>query len=298
MRTDLNSGAELVLIRSRMADYITLIKPELTLLSVLTALAGYYLASSDEVNLLMMLWTFIGTLLVGGGSGALNQYLERDFDALMKRTEHRPLPAGRLIPSEVLVFGTILSLVGVAVLFLLVNALTGFLGAVTSISYLFLYTPMKRITPFSTVIGAIPGALPPMMGWTAVRNEITLEAWILFGILFLWQMPHFLSLAWMYRKDYAKAGYPMLSVVDETGSLVSRRIVLYCAALIPVTIAASLVSLGGSVSAIGGTLLNIGFLLCGLQFLYTKNILWARRVFFVSLAYLPILFALMGLDKL
>jgi protoheme IX farnesyltransferase len=176
---------------------------------------------------------------------------------MMKRTENRPLPSGRLSPGQVLLFGAVLSIWGVAHLFLFTNPLTGFLGAATSVSYLFLYTPLKRITSLSTVVGALPGALPPVMGWTAVRNEVTIEACILFAVLFLWQMPHFLSLSWMYRKDYARAGYPMLAVLDEDGSTLSRQITLYCSALIPATIASTLVGLTGTMFLIGGTLLGV-----------------------------------------
>jgi protoheme IX farnesyltransferase len=217
---------------------------------------------------------------------------------MMKRTENRPLPSGRVSPVEVLIFGTVLSLWGVVHLFLFTNPLTGFLGAATGVSYLFLYTPLKRITSFSTVVGAVPGALPPVMGWTAVRNEITVEAWVLFAILFLWQMPHFLSLSWMYRRDYARAGYPMLAVLDEDGSTISRQITLYCSALIPATIASTLVGLTGTLFLVVGTLFSLAFLVCGVFLLRTRTVFWARRVFFASLLYLPLLFIFMGIDKL
>lgn len=298
MRPKVNAVGEIVVERSRLLDYITLTKPELTLLSVATALAGFYLATQGQLDYLLMLKTFLGTALVGAGAGALNQYIERDYDGMMRRTENRPLPAGRLTPWEVLVFGILCSVAGILLIALFVNPLTGFLAAATSISYLFLYTPLKRITPLSTVIGGIPGALPPMMGWTAVRNDISHEAWILFVILFLWQMPHFLSLAWMYKKDYARAGFPMLTVVDPDGRSTGRQILLYCIALIPATVLPTLIGLTGIVYLVGGAVLGIAFSVCGFYLYKDRSTVWARRVFFASLLYLPILFVIMSLDKL
>ncbi|MFN0158216.1 MAG: heme o synthase [Bacteroidota bacterium] len=298
MKPKVNIAGDIVIERSRVLDYLTLMKPELTLLSVATAMAGFYLATEGQINYLLMLNVFLGTALVGGGAGALNQYIERGYDAMMRRTENRPLPSGRLAPSEVLVFGILCSIAGLVVLTALVNPLTGFLAAVTSVSYLFLYTPLKRITSLSTVVGGIPGALPPMMGWTAVRNEISTEAWILFAILFLWQMPHFLSLAWMYKKDYERAGFPMLTVLDTNGESTSRQILLYCVALIPATVLPTLVGLTGIVYLIGGAILGIAFAVCGIFLYRNRTNVWARRVFFASLLYLPILFVIMGLDKL
>lgn len=298
MKPNINLNGELTLERSRFLDYVTLTKPELTLLSVATALAGSYLAMQGAIDFLLMVHIFIGTVLVGGGAGALNQYIEREYDAMMRRTENRPLPSGRLSPGEVLFFGTCISLIGIVHLSLFTNVLTGFLAAATSVSYLFLYTPLKRMTSLSTIVGGIPGALPPMMGWTAVRGEITAEAWVLFAILFLWQMPHFLSLAWMYKKDYARAGFPMLAVIDRDGSSTSRQILLYCTALIPATVLPTLVGLTGPVYLLGGSVLGIAFLLCGVLLFRTRSNVWARRVFFASLLYLPILFVVMGIDKL
>lgn len=297
MSSEANVNSEMVITRSKVADYIMLTKPELTLLSVATAMAGSYLGTVGQVDFTLMLHTFIGTLFIGAGAGALNQYIERKYDAMMKRTENRPLPSGRMLPAEVLLFGIILSMWGVTHLFLFTNPLTSFLGATTSISYLFLYTPLKRITSLSTVVGAIPGALPPVMGWTAVRSEITIEACVLFAILFLWQMPHFLSLSWMYRKDYARAGYPMLAVLDDDGSTIGRQIMLYCSALIPATIASTLVGLTGMIFLLGGVLLGVAFLVCGIFLLKARTIFWARRVFFASLVYLPALLTLMSIDK-
>jgi protoheme IX farnesyltransferase len=294
--------------RARVLDYIELMKPELTGLSVLTALCGFYLATIGDMNYWLFLHVAFGTLLIGGGAGALNQYIERNYDALMKRTERRPLPAGRLLPSEVLSFGIIISVIGIIQLSLFVNVLTGFLGALTWTTYLFLYTPLKRVTSLSTVIGGIPGALPPVMGWTAVRNEISTEAWILFAILFCWQMPHFFSLAWMYRKDYARAGFKILTVSDEYGLKTSRQIFMYCLGLIPASLAPAYIGMTGALSTIGALVLGSGFLLFGILLLkfsghsepeaMNKINYYSRRMFFASLIYLPILMLLMSFDKI
>ncbi|HTY58391.1 MAG TPA: heme o synthase, partial [Bacteroidota bacterium] len=233
MRTHLTTRGTLALERSRAMDYITLTKPELTFLSVLTALAGYYLGAGGVFAGGGLFHTLLGTAMVGGGSGALNQYIERRYDAQMKRTENRPLPSGRIAPLEALLFGLFLSVGGIVYLALAVNMLTGSLAAVTCVTYISLYTPLKRLTPLATLIGGIPGALPPVMGWTAATNEISLPALILFAILFFWQMPHFLSLAWMYRKDYARAGYRLLAVGDTSGGKTAAQSLLHACLLIP-----------------------------------------------------------------
>ncbi len=293
--------------RARIMDYLELMKPELTGLSVLTTLCGFYLATSGTLNGWLFFHTGIGTLFVGGGAGALNQFIERRYDALMKRTDHRPLPAGRLSPLEVCIFGSLISLIGIVQLVLFTNVLTGFLGILTWSTYLFLYTPLKRVTPFSTVIGGIPGALPPVMGWTAVRNEITTEAWILFAILFCWQMPHFFSLAWMYRKDYARAGFKILTVADDDGNRTSRQILWYTMMLIPVSLTPTFLGMTGITSIIGSIVLGTGFLSIAIllskysghtdQEDLAKVNSYSRRMFFASLVYLPALMILMVLDK-
>lgn len=297
MNTRLNTEGTVALHRPRVLDYITLTKPELTLLSVATAIAGYYLAATAGIDYTGLVHVFVGTLLVGAGAGALNQLIEREHDGLMRRTENRPLPTGRLAPWQVLAFGSAVSVGGLAHLTFFTNTLTAFLGALTLTSYLFLYTPLKRLTPLSTVVGGIPGALPPMMGWAAARNEISLEAWVLFAILFLWQMPHFYSLAWMYRRDYARAGFPMLTVVDESGRRTARQILLYCIGLVFVGSAPFFFAMTGGVGLAAGMALGLAFLTCAVGLWATRSNQWARRVFFVSLLYLPLLFALMSLDK-
>lgn len=291
--------------RSRILDFIELMKPELTGLSVLTALCGYYLAA-EGVNAVDFVLTGLGTLLLGGGAGALNQYAERSFDVLMKRTERRPLPAGRLKPSHVLSFGILTSSTGLLILFLGLNVLTGVLGTATFLLYVFVYTPLKRKTWTATLVGAIPGALPPVMGWTAAGGTLDLSAGILFVILFLWQIPHFLSLAWMYRKDYARAGYKMLTVVDTSGVKAAMQSLIYCAALIPAGVSMSLIGTTGTMYGIGSLLLGSAFLAFAVLFRnsarhsdreQTHVNQHARLLFFASLMYLPALFFLMTVDK-
>lgn len=298
MRSTVQGGGAISVERSKLADYVTLTKPELTFLSVITALGGFYLGVDGALPVGMLLHVLFGTLLVGAGAGALNQYIERDFDAMMRRTENRPLPSGRVSPAEVLLFGTTLSVAGVIQLTLLTNPLSGFLAVVTLVTYLFLYTPLKRITWLSTIAGGIPGALPPMIGWTAARGEITGEAWVLFGILFFWQMPHFYSLAWMYRKDYERAGYPMLPVLDADGRHTSMQIFSFCIGLIPVSLL--LISYGGLGWIYVGGALATGFffLYYAVQLLRTKSNTAARRMFFASLLYLPALLLFMVIDKM
>jgi heme o synthase len=283
--------------RPRALEYLALAKPELTLLSVFTALGGAYLAAPDGIPYRILLHTFLGTLLVGGGAGALNQYLERDFDALMKRTENRPIPGGRVRPLEALIFGLVLAAAGVANLFLFANPLAGFLSVVTLVTYLFLYTPLKRLTPFATIVGGIPGGLPPVIGWAAVRGEVGIEAGALFAILFFWQLPHFFALAWMYRKDYAKGGYKILTVLDPEGVATSRQIMIYSVTLLPASVLPVYLDLLGPVYFCGAFLLSLVFLLSALQLFRQRTNAAARRLFYVTLAYIPLLGLLMIMDK-
>ncbi|MBI5473417.1 MAG: protoheme IX farnesyltransferase [Ignavibacteriae bacterium] len=298
MNADFESQGTLTVDRSRFADYVTLTKPELTFLSAVTALGGFYLGTSGSIPLATMFHTLFGTLLVGGGAGALNQFIEREYDAQMKRTENRPLPSGRLTPVEVLLFGVLISAAGLAELFYFTTSLAGILAAITSTTYLFLYTPLKRITWTSTIIGGIPGAIPPMIGWAAARNDLTAEAWVLFGILFFWQMPHFFSLAWMYRKDYERAGYPMLPVVDLTGNRTALQILLFCIGLIPVSLLLTVLGSLGWIYFAGATLAGAAFLFFGFDLFETRSNASARTLFFASLLYLPLLLAFIVIDKL
>lgn len=298
MRSEIEAQGALVVDRSRFADYITLTKPELTFLSVVTAVAGVFLASSESVAIGPLVHVFVGTLLVGSGAGALNQLIERKYDGMMRRTEHRPLPSGRLAPFEALVFGIATSLCGVADLALFANPLAGFLAFATLTTYLFLYTPLKRVTHWATVLGGIPGALPPVIGWAAVRNDLSIGAWLLFAVLFFWQMPHFFSLAWMYRKDYARAGYRMLTVLDPSGGKTSRHIIMYCVCLLVASIVPVWVGMSGSLYLAAAVLLGLGFIGMGIQLWVDRSNENARKLFFASLVYLPVLMLFMVVDRL
>ena len=223
-----------------MAD---LVKARLTAIVLLTTFVGFYLGERGAVNYLLMFHALFGTALVAAGAAALNQWLERDYDAKMRRTAGRPLPSGRMQPATVAIFGGACSVIGLVYLAALVNPLTSVVGAVTSVSYLFIYTPLKRVTWVNTLVGAIPGALPPLMGWTAARNELSGEGWALFAILAFWQIPHFMAIAWLYRDEYAKAGFVMLPNIDATGSRtaqqsVSNTLALLLASLVSVRVSA------------------------------------------------------------
>jgi protoheme IX farnesyltransferase len=284
-----------------------LMKPELTGLSVLTAICAFYLASGELIDFPRMVYTALGTLLVGGAAGTLNQYSERELFGLLKRTETRPLPAGRLSPAMALSFGIVLSFSGLFVLLTMTNSLTFLVALATLVSYLFVYTPLKRKTPLNTVIGAIPGALPVLIGWCAVRNDIGLPAIILFAILFTWQIPHFLSLGWMYRKDYARAGFKMLPVVDEHGTKTGRDVFWYTLALVLASVLLTVIGVTGYYYLAGALVAGLLFLLPVYRFrtstnhdledaMVIRNSL-SKKIFFSSLAYLSIVMILMSLDK-
>ena len=278
-------------------DLIELTKPRITLMVVLTAGIGLLLASGGDATLALVVHTLVGTGLVAAGSSALNQVLERDLDALMQRTAQRPLPAGRMHPDVALLFGVALSIVGLIELTVFVNLLTALLGTLALASYVFLYTPLKRVSSLATVIGAIPGAIPPLMGWTAVTNEIGLGAWVLFGILFLWQLPHFLAIAWMCRDDYARAGLPMLPVVEPDGRSTARQMVLWGAALLPVSLLPTVLGLTGITYFLGTLALGCFFLAVCVAFALSFSTQAARRVLLVSVLYLPAVLAVMVLDR-
>ncbi len=279
------------------STYAELTKPRLTLLVLVTTAAGAYMASSGAVDPWLVARTLLGTWLVAAGASALNQVMERDADALMRRTQSRPIPSGRMELLEALRFGIALSVAGLVALALGVNLLTSVLAAVTLASYLFLYTPMKRRTALCTLVGAVPGAIPPMIGWAAVRGTLTVEAWVLFAVLFLWQLPHFLAIAWLYREDYERAGFPMLPVIEPDGGSTARQAVLYAAALLPVSLLPTLLGLSGAVYFIGALLLGIAFLVIGSGLLSERTRVRAVRLFVASIAYLPLLLALMVCDK-
>jgi heme o synthase len=274
-------------------DYIMLMKPELTLLSVLTAVCSSYLALSGSSNYFLIVHVFIGTILIGSTAGVLNQYIERRYDALMKRTEQRPIPSGRVRPLEALLFGIVLGVVGLLYLAIFTNWMATSLAVLTLVSYLAIYTPLKRTTPFATVVGGIPGALPPLIGWAIVRGSVSMEAWSLFFILFFWQMPHFLSLAWLYRNDYARAGYKLLTVLDPSCASTSRQILVYSIALIPASLMPMVVGIAGIFYFFGALLLSCGFLVMAIHLYQARANSAARNLFYFSLLFLPALFFLM-----
>jgi protoheme IX farnesyltransferase len=240
----------------------------------------------------------VGTAFLAAGTNALNQYAERGADAEMKRTRGRPLPAGRLRPSTALNFALGISVAGAVYLTLLVNLLTAALGVAALAIYIFAYTPLKRRTWLCTLVGAVPGALPPLMGWTAATGHMDVPGWVLFGIVFLWQMPHFLAIGWLYRIDYARAGFPMLSVVDPEGIRTSRQILVYTAALVGVSLLTTVLGLTGALYFFGALTLGAGFLALGVVLAITRTGIHARRLFLGSVFYLPALLVLMVVDKL
>jgi heme o synthase len=277
---------------SRISDYFMLMKPELTLLSVSTAVGSAYIALHGSTQYVLLVHTLIGTILIGGAAGVLNQYIERRYDAMMKRTEQRPLPAGRVQPAEALIFGIVLGVAGLSYLAILTNVVAVTLSMLTLVSYLVIYTPLKRKTPFATIVGGIPGALPPLIGWTIVRGSVSMEAWALFFILFFWQMPHFLSLAWMYRNDYARASYRLLTVLDTTGRITGRQILVYSIALIPASLMPMVVGLAGMFYFFSMVILSFGFLGVAIYFYRVRTNAAARKLFYSSLLFLPAIFFL------
>jgi heme o synthase len=283
--------------RARAIDFVALAKPRLNLLVVASTVAGYAMAHGDTTNLAALGWTIVGTALVAGGASAINQVIERDADSQMRRTRLRPLPDGRLGPVEGLAFAALLSVLGLLVLASGVNVLSSVVALATLVSYAAIYTPLKRRTSFATVIGAIPGALPPVIGWAAAEGTLSQGAWVLFGILFLWQLPHFLAIAWMYREDYARAGFPMLPVIEPDGRSTARQAVVYAAALLPVALAPTLVGMSGTVYFAGALVITLLFLGVSIRFAMTRAVRDARQLFFASIVYLPLLWALMIADR-
>ncbi|MHB1426314.1 MAG: heme o synthase [Gemmataceae bacterium] len=284
--------------RPRLADYVELAKPRVAVLVLFTVGVGVLLAGGPEFSLVVLLHTVLGTALVAAGASALNQWLERDCDALMRRTEKRPLPSGRLQALEVFVFGLVFGLGGVLYLALtLSHLLAALIAAITFVLYVAVYTPLKRRTPLNTLVGAVPGALPPLIGWCAVRGELTREAGVLFLILFLWQVPHFLAIAWMYRAEYARAGLLMLPVVDRAGQRTSQNMILYCIALLAVSLQPVLWGDAGLLYLGGAVLLGLTFLAAAVGFQRWRTHCQARRVLRTSLLYLPGLLALLLLDR-
>jgi protoheme IX farnesyltransferase len=284
--------------RSRGLDYVALTKPRLNLLVLFTTWGGVFLASPEGVPLTTLLHTLFGTALVAGGAAALNQVWERRTDALMRRTRGRPLPDGRLAVGESTAFGVLISIVGLIDLAVGVNAVAAGVAALTLVSYVALYTPLKTRTSLSTLVGAVPGALPPVIGWAAATGTVPLPSWILFGIVFLWQMPHFLAIAWMHRDDYARAGIPLLPVLEPDGRRTGRQALLYAAALWPVSLLPVIAGLGGVAYVVVATLLGFAFIALAALFARDRSVATARRLFLFSLLYLAVLWAALVADRL
>ncbi len=289
-----------------MRDYIELTKPRITWLILMSTGIGYFfglpsapdwLTFLKHIDLLSLLHTIIGTGLIASGTAALNQWYEREGDLKMHRTAGRPLPSGRLIPGRALGFASALSVAGFVELWLGVNLLCAAVGAFTLASYLFVYTPMKRRTWWSTTVGAIPGAMPPVIGFAAAAGTLTRESWVLFAILFLWQFPHFYSIAWMYKEDYARAGIQMLPVVEPDCRSTARQIVIYGIALIPVSLVPSMLGMSGRIYLIGALLLGLWFLYSGVRVALERTLVRARGVLITSVLYLPLIYGLMLLDR-
>ena len=283
--------------RRVVADLIALTKPRVVLMILVTTVVGYYVGLSGAPDYAKLVHLLVGTLLAAGGTLALNQYWERDVDARMERTRVRPLPEGRLAPLEALLFGTAVTVAGLGYLGAFVSPMVLLMTAVTTAVYLFAYTPLKLRTPLCTIVGAVPGALPPVTGWVASREAFGIGAWVLFGILFLWQLPHTLAIARLYRDDYARAGVRLLPVVDADGTSTERQIVTGCLALLAVSLLPTLIGLAGPVYFVGAFLLGTGFLVLGTRQALTPSPGSARRVLFASLLYRPILLALLAYDK-
>jgi heme o synthase len=286
-----------MLARNRALDYLALTKARVVAMVLITASVGFYLASPGPLNWLLLCHTLIGVALAAGGTLALNQYLERDLDARMLRTKERPLPEGRLQPGEALGFGVAITASGLIYLLLLVNPLSGLVTAISVGSYLFLYTPLKQKTPLCVMIGAVPGALPPVTGWVAASGQWSLEAWVLFAILFLWQIPHSLSIAVLYREDYARANFQLLPVVEPEGTSTGRQIVVHSLALLAVGLLPTTLQLAGVVYFITAFILGIAMLVCGVMLARSYSHVAARRLLFASLIYLPALLVMMAVDK-
>lgn len=284
--------------KSWLAIYADLFKARLTTLVLLTTLVGFYLGFRGHLDYLLMLHTLAGTALVAGGAAALNQLFEREHDARMRRTQDRPLPSGRLQPQTVLVVGSAAAMAGLVYLARAVNLTASLVGAVSLLSYLFLYTPLKRVTWLNTAVGAVPGALPPLIGWAAARGDLAGAGWTLFAIQAFWQLPHFMAIAWIYRAEYARAGFKMLPVVDVDGRRTGRQSLGCALGLLLASLCPYLFQLTGPIYLTGAMILGLSFIWFALQFSRQRSVPSARHLFFLSILYLPVLLALMVLDKI
>lgn len=285
-------------LRGLITDYIELVKARLTFLVLLTTLVGFYMGAQGSIDFALMIHTVFATALVAGGAAALNQWIERDADAKMPRTKSRPLPAGRMQPQEAFIFGASISLIGIVYLAISVNPLSSIVAGITLASYLFIYTPLKRMTWLNTVIGAVPGALPPLIGWAGSRGELTPESWVLFAIMFFWQMPHFFSIAWIYREDYKAGGFAMLPVVQPDGASTGRLSVYHAMTLLPISVMPSILGMAGANYFLSAVVLSSAFLGFAIWFNLKKTNASAWWLFGASIIYLPVLFSIMVFDKI
>jgi heme o synthase len=283
---------------SRPADFVALTKPRLNLLVLVTTLGGLYLGAPEGVAPALVFHTLLGTALVAGGAAALNQVWERDTDGLMRRTRLRPVPDGRLQASEGTSFGLLLSAAGLFQLLAGVNLASALVAGTTLASYVLLYTPLKRRTWLSTLIGAIPGALPPVIGWAAATGGVDLAGLTLFAIVFFWQIPHFLAIAWLYREDYARAGLPLLPVIEPDGRSTGRQALLYAIALVPMSLAPAIAGLAGTPYVTVAVALGVALVALSAEFARDRSTMAARRLFFASIVYLPLLWTMLVVDRL
>jgi len=290
-------GDEFTRASRRAADFLALMKPRILLMVLLTVFVGFYLGTRSTPDYTTLLQVLVGTALAGGGTLALNQLLERDLDARMTRTQFRPLPTGRLQPFEVLLFGVVLVVTGLLYLAIAVNALSSAAAAVTTGSYLLLYTPMKRKTAWCLVVGAVPGAVPPMIGWAAATGRLDLGAWALFAILYVWQLPHTLAIAMQYREDFAQAGIRLLPAIDPNDKIARTQIVVHSLVLLVVSLLPTIIGFAGSLYLSGALALGIGMLGCGIALVRRQSPSDARRLVLASLVYLPVLLLLLALDR-
>jgi protoheme IX farnesyltransferase len=283
---------------SQASAYVTLMKPDVSLLVLMTTAAGYCMGARGPIGWLHLSHVVFGTLLIAGGTAALNQYVERESDGAMRRTASRPLPSGVLHPVRALAFGVLLAVAGAADLYFAAGTLAAGLGVATCLSYLLAYTPLKKRTVWATFVGAFPGAIPPMIGWAAATGSLDRGAWLLFGIVFLWQFPHFYAISWIYREDYARAGILMLPVVDREGTRTFRQIVLYAAALAGVSLLPAIVGLAGTVYFFGALVTCLGLVQVCLWAARDKTNVRAKWLMHATVLHIPLLLGLMVFDKL
>jgi heme o synthase len=297
--SDQSQPSSLAVSQSRpWVDYVALTKPRVNLLVLVTTTIGFHLGNLGRTDLALLFHTVVGTFLVASGAAAFNQVLERDVDARMRRTMARPLPGGRVSARDAALFATALSIAGILELWFGANWLAATVALITLASYALVYTPLKRVTSLATIIGAVPGALPPVIGWAASRGSVGLEAWVLFAIVFVWQMPHVLAVSWLYREDYARGGIRVLPVEDPNGRSTAFQMVNYAAALVPVSLMPTIVGIAGRTYLAGAIILSIALLAVTIRFARNRTPEGARRLFAASLVYLPVLWVLMLADRL